>query len=76
MGWPYVNSLLCFCLDPSTENAPACKRQSVNAVIVDDRELEVAVERCGRNRLPAHGWKIHVINSDPALIQVKGTAAT
>src|SRR5690348_13360584 len=49
-------------VDPSAENAPAREHESVRAVVVDDGQLKVAVERRVGYRLPPH------LRSVPALL--------
>ncbi len=52
MSWPYVEPLLGLHLHPSVENAAARKYERVRAVVIDDGQLKIAVERSGGYLLP------------------------
>jgi len=44
--------------DPGMVNATAREDQGVHAVLIDDRKLQIAVERRGCDRLP-HGHDVY-----------------
>lgn len=48
----HVNAPFSVRLEPSAKNTAARKNESVGSVIIDDGQFKVAVEWCGRNRLP------------------------
>jgi hypothetical protein len=52
---PHADDLLGARSQPATENAPARKHERMRAVIIDDCQLEIAVEGGIRDRLPLHG---------------------
>ena len=52
MGRADVQPLLGFHLYPTGSDAPAREYERVQAVIVDDGQFEIAVERRGRNMFP------------------------
>jgi hypothetical protein len=49
-----VDPLLSLCVDPSAQNAPTGEDERMWAVPINDGQLKIAVEWCGRNRLPLH----------------------
>lgn len=48
----HVNAPFRFSLEPSAKNTAARKNESVGSVIIDDGQFKVALEWCGRDRLP------------------------
>jgi len=52
MGRPHIEPLLGLYLHPAVENAAARKDKRVRAIIIDDGQLKIAVERRGGYVLP------------------------
>ena len=52
MRRPHVQPFLGFRFHPAVENAAARKHQRVRAIVIDDGQFEIAVERRGGNMLP------------------------
>jgi len=50
----HLDPLFSFRIDPAAKDAARRERERVRAVIVDDRDLKIAAERRGQNRLPVH----------------------
>lgn len=55
MRRPHVQPFLGLRFHPAVENAAARKHECVRAIIVDDGQFEIAVERRGGNLLPHWG---------------------
>ena len=58
MRGAHVNLLFGFCANPAAGNTPASEGQSVRAIPLKDRQLKLAIERRGRDRLPLHIIKL------------------
>lgn len=54
MRWPHVDAFLGLGIDPTTKDASGWKRERVRAVIIDDGQLKIAVERRGGDWFPLH----------------------
>lgn len=54
MGRPYIDPLVRFGVGPATENATARERQSMGAVVIDDRQFKITVEWRAGYGLPFH----------------------
>src|SRR5450631_4417057 len=52
MGRPHVQPFLGLHFHPAVENAAAREHERMRAVIIDDGQLKVALERCGGYLLP------------------------
>ena len=52
MGWPHVDPLFGFRVDPAGENPVAREHERVRAVTVNDGEFEISVEGRTRDGLP------------------------
>jgi hypothetical protein len=49
-----VNSLVGFDIDPAVRKAATRKSDNARPCAIDNRELQIAVERCGIYQLPFH----------------------
>jgi hypothetical protein len=56
-----VDPRLGFCINPAAEDAAARKDEGMRAIVIDDGQLKVAVERCSRYRVPIHGGNLHLL---------------
>ena len=54
MGRLHVEPLLSFRLRPTAKNTPARKHKRMYAIVVDDGQFQIAVERRGGYGLPLH----------------------
>jgi hypothetical protein len=52
MRGAHVDPPLVGSIYPAPENAPAREDQRMRAIVRDDGELEIAIEGCGRDRMP------------------------
>ena len=58
MSRAHVNLLFGFRADPAADNTTAREGENVRAILLKDRQLKLAVERRGRDRLPLHIVKL------------------
>ncbi len=54
-----------FRVKPTAENTTAWKDERVCAVIIDNRQFQIAIKRRGRYGLPLHGDRLLLKTADP-----------
>jgi len=66
----HENWLSCFRIDPSSLCPPAGENQRIDLFLFDHAELQIAIEWCGRNRLPIEHGKPLYKESPAARVEI------